>query len=39
MTVEEAVSNLEESLAAAYAAEDRLVSLLRREGLLLEEDA
>ncbi len=34
MTVEEALGNLKESLETAYAAEDRLAELLRREGLL-----
>ncbi|MDQ3637956.1 MAG: type I restriction-modification system subunit M [Actinomycetota bacterium] len=34
MTVDEAVSNLKDSLDAAYAAEDRLKNLLQREGLL-----
>jgi type I restriction enzyme M protein len=34
MTVDEAIANLKESLAAAYAAEDRLKELLEREGLL-----
>ena len=34
MTVEQAIANLKESLVAAYAAEDRLKSLLNREGLL-----
>ncbi len=34
MTVEEAVSNLKESLEAAYAAEDRLLELLKREGMV-----
>ena len=34
MTVDEAIANLKESLAAAYAAEDRLKELLQREGLL-----
>ena len=32
-TVEEAVANLKESLDAAYAAEDRLMELLKREEL------
>lgn len=34
LTVEEALANLKTSLAAAYAAEDRLKALLIREGLL-----
>lgn len=34
LSVEEAVSNLKQSLEAAYAAEDRLKELLAREGLL-----
>lgn len=34
MTVEEAVDNLKQSLAAAYAAEDRLKELLKKEGLV-----
>jgi type I restriction enzyme M protein len=34
LTVEEALANLKNSLAAAYAAEDRLKALLIREGLL-----
>ncbi len=34
MTVDEAIANLKESLAAAYAAEDRLKELLQREGML-----
>lgn len=34
ITAEEAVSNIKESLKAAYAAEDRLADLLRQEGLL-----
>jgi len=34
ITVEQAVSNLKESLAAAYSAEDRLKKLLTQEGLL-----
>lgn len=33
ITVEEAVENLKKSLEAAYAAEDRLTDLLKREGL------
>lgn len=33
ITVEEAVKNLKKSLEAAYAAEDRLTDLLKREGL------
>ena len=34
MSVEQAMKNLKESLASAYAAEDRLKELLKREGLL-----
>ncbi len=34
MTIEQAIANLKESLQAAYAAEDRLAALLKREGLL-----
>lgn len=34
MTIDQAVTNLEESLQAAYAAEDRLKALLIREGIL-----
>ena len=34
MTVDEAVSNLKESLDEAYAAEDRLMDLLKREGMV-----
>lgn len=34
LSVEEAVANLKASLEAAYAAEDRLKALLKREGLL-----
>ena len=34
IAVEEAISNLKNSLHAAYAAEDRLKALLKREGLL-----
>jgi type I restriction enzyme M protein len=34
MTIDEAITNLKESLQAAYAAEDRLKTLLQREGLL-----
>jgi type I restriction enzyme M protein len=34
ITVEQAMNNLKESLAAAYAAEDRLKQLLAQEGLL-----
>lgn len=34
VTVAEAMANLKQSLDAAYAAEDRLASLLQREGLL-----
>ncbi len=35
MTIEQAIANLKETLQAAYAAEDRLKSLLIREGMLL----
>jgi type I restriction enzyme M protein len=34
MTIEQAIANLKETLQAAYAAEDRLKTLLLREGLL-----
>jgi len=34
MTIEQAMGNLKESLQAAYAAEDRLTVLLKKEGLL-----
>jgi len=34
ITVEEAINNLKNSLNAAYAAEDRLKALLKREGFL-----
>ncbi len=34
ITVDEAITNLKESLEAAYAAEDRLHSLLKKEGLV-----
>ena len=34
VTVEEAITNLKDSLEAAYAAEDRLKELLKREGIL-----
>ena len=34
ITIDQAIANLKESLQAAYAAEDRLKSLLLREGLL-----
>jgi type I restriction enzyme M protein len=34
MTVNEAIAILKESLSAAYAAEDRLIELLKREGLV-----
>ena len=34
MTIDQAITNLRESLQAAYAAEDRLKELLLREGLL-----
>ena len=34
ITVDEAIANLKQSLAAAYAAEDHLKELLQREGLL-----
>jgi len=33
ITVEEAISQLKESLSSAYEAEDRLIELLKREGL------
>jgi len=33
MTVDQALANLKESLAKAYAAEDHLLELLKREGL------
>lgn len=33
VTVEVAIANLKESLNAAYAAEERLHSLLKKEGL------
>jgi type I restriction enzyme M protein len=33
-TIEEAMGNLKESLAIAYAAEDRLTKLLKREGFM-----
>jgi type I restriction enzyme M protein len=34
MTVDQAIANLKKSLEAAYAAEDRLMVLLKREGLM-----
>jgi type I restriction enzyme M protein len=34
MSMEEAISNLKESLSAAYAAEDKLKMLLKREGFI-----
>ena len=34
ITIDQAITNLKESLQAAYAAEDRLNELLQREGLL-----
>ena len=34
MTVDQAIANLKESLEAAYAAEDRLRKLLKREGMM-----
>lgn len=34
LTVEEALTNLQQSAAAAFAAEDRLIALLKRDGLL-----
>lgn len=34
ITVKEAIGNLKESLKTAYAAEDKLKKLLKREGLL-----
>lgn len=34
MSVAQAVANLKEALNAAYAAEDRLMELLRKEGLM-----
>jgi type I restriction enzyme M protein len=39
ITVDDAIANLKDSLAAAYAAEDRLTSLLSKEGLMFREDA
>ena len=33
MTVDQALANLKESLVKAYAAEDHLLELLKREGL------
>jgi type I restriction enzyme M protein len=35
VTFEESMKRLEESAKAAFAAEDRLVAVLKREGLLL----
>jgi hypothetical protein len=35
MTVEEATARLKEAAEAAFAAEDRLALLLKKEGLLL----
>ena len=35
VTVKEAIQNLKDSLNAAYAAEDRLKALLKKEGLLV----
>jgi|AntAceMinimDraft_16_1070373.scaffolds.fasta_scaffold01674_3 type I restriction enzyme M protein len=35
VTVEEAIDNLKKSLEAAYIAEDKLASLLKKEGLLI----
>lgn len=32
MTIDQAIANIKESLEAAYAAEDRLTALLKREG-------
>jgi type I restriction enzyme M protein len=34
MTIDQAITNLKESLQAAYAAEDRLKALLKKEGLM-----
>jgi hypothetical protein len=34
LTVDEAMRRLKESAEAAFAAEDRLVAILKREGLL-----
>ena len=34
MTIDQAITNLKESLQAAYAAEDRLKALLEKEGLM-----
>lgn len=34
MTIDQAITNLKESLQAAYATEDRLGELLKKEGLL-----
>ena len=34
ITVDEAIANLKESLDSAYAAEDRLMELLEREGMV-----
>ena len=34
LTVEEALQRLQASAAAAFAAEDKLVAILKREGLL-----
>ena len=36
-TVEEAMQRLQASAEAAFAAEEKLIALLKREGLLLEE--
>ena len=34
LTIDQALTNLKDSLQAAYAAEDRLTALLEKEGLL-----
>ena len=34
MTIDQAITNLKESLQAAYEAEDRLKALLEKEGLM-----
>ena len=34
VTVEEAMQRLQASVAAAFAAEDKLIAMLKREGLL-----
>jgi type I restriction enzyme M protein len=34
MTIDQAIDNLKESMQVAYAAEDRLKELLKRNGLL-----